>query len=269
MNCPLCGVSNERLAENCFICDTPLKSEVFVEKEEGGKKEKKADSSRRRSWKRFLIPLSVFFLFFVSWVLFGDLFFTPPEVEISRQRFYDLSESHQRRKEKWGFQKDQILEAMKLHRSERNIGKRSLYFEGIPLEILFAFFEDNLDWMSERFEKTTIFPTENLDSPSFILSRKENLIWPFQTVISLEIDLDMEGGRVVPKFVRLRKGSKELFSSLAWEYFNKELQALRSFEMFSGGIKHLEFYKKKTNKKNSFLPVFLSWEYLHRPISSS
>ncbi|MFT4553458.1 MAG: hypothetical protein ACI9S8_002098 [Chlamydiales bacterium] len=265
MDCPLCGADNHDSAKVCYICDSAfVGNSVNLDEEiQVGNLETKP---REFTYKRVLTYLGLLLLIAIPWFLMGDLFQSPSGVVKSRQEFFVIKSSYEKDKDRWDFQKDQILEVMNLHRLDDDIGKEKLLFESIPLEIMMAYLIDDLE-ISKRFEDLVIFPAYALKQPKIILSKYESKIWPFQIPLSLEIEIYDDGDKLEAKFLRLQRGKREVPSALAWVYFGTELQALRSFTEFSGGLRGLKLYRKE-NVEDQSKPteLLLSWKYFHRSI---
>lgn len=253
--CSLCGSPNKAYAQICEICDTPLEESV---QEDQQQLSSTFLERKTRFYPRLSSRFTYFVLVFLPFLFFYDLLLTPSDVALSRQGYFSLKQSYERQAEKWDHQKDEILAAMREHRREGEMGKETLYFEAIPSEILMAFLQDQIEFSADL----AIFLSEKLEKPRVILSKQENLLWPIKSVVSLEIELDMQRGELQPKILRLRRGSRLLDKDLSWTYFAKELNGLRSFEMFYGGLRELRMYRKQ-KQSPSFM---LSWKYLHHSI---
>lgn len=265
MDCPLCGADNHDSAKVCYICDSAFVGNS-ISADEGIQVENLEKKAKRFNYKKVLTYLSILLLIAIPWLLMADLFQSPAWVVKSRTDFFSVKSSYEKNKDRWDFQKDQILEVMNLHRLDDDIGKEKLLFESIPLEIMMAYLIDDLE-LSKKFEDLAIFPARNLKQPKIILTKYESNIWPFQIPLSLEVEIYEDGDKVEAKFTRLQRGMREVPPTLAWVYFGTELQVLRNFSEFSGGLRALKLYQKEAKDKKEGSPgLLLSWKYFHRPI---
>lgn len=268
MICSLCGAENDFLNTKCVICDSPLSQDVSASV--SGSEErfsKKRVTLFQGRWKRIFTYVGLLLLIGVPWILMVDLFQEPEDVLESRKHFDQLRAKYEASKDKWDFQKDQILKAMKEHRQEEDIGKKRLIFEAIPLEILMSFLMEDLNFSATKYQGATVFPAASLNNPTMILSKYESYLGPFSIVLSLEIELFMDGEQIMAKLRRLRRGSRDVSPSLSWVYFGAELQALRAFETFSGGLSQVRLYQKDEKMTvQDDVEVLLSWHYFHRPL---
>jgi hypothetical protein len=268
MDCPLCGANNSNSATMCFICDSPLKGEFLssTHERENGEISSPKTNFRNMNYKKLSTYLVIFLLILIPCFLMLDLFQTPTSITQSRQGFVTVMSNYEKNQERWNHQKDQILEVMNLHRLEEDIGKEKLLFDAIPMEILMAFLVDDLE-ISAKFSDLAIYPSKNLSDARLFLTKYESKIWPFQILLSLEVGFTIEEGKVVTQFHHLRRGKREVSPTLAWVYFGPELQALRSFSEFSGGVQRIKLYQKENEQKvQTPSNIYLSWEYFHRSI---
>lgn len=268
MDCPLCGAENDAFLEKCVICDSLLGEKAKLQHASIQKDIEIEGWLGRVYWRRLLSCFALLLLVVVPYLFFFDLFQTPEEIIRSRQNFIKFQESYRKERDRWDFQKEQILSAMREHRLKEDLGKDKLSFSAIPLEILFAFLEDDLGFSLPKFDGVCLYPLDDLTNPVMILSKYENVLWPLQVMLSMEIELKTGENRIEAKIRRLRRGAREISPSQSWEYFGAELQALRVLEMFSGGVSVTKFYREENSKEvGKSLPILLSWKYLHHGIA--
>ena len=273
MQCSLCGAENPNSAKRCGLCDSDLKSNDTHQVTETS-----TDSSHlildpvdltrpNIIWSRLAVLIFVLMIVAAPWYLMSDLFQVPTSIETSRDQFSSLRESYLKDPEGWNKQKNQILREMHRHRQDDEPTKGEAVFQDLPLEVLMAYLADDLNFMDKRFRHVCLYPAAETPAARVIISKYEPGFWPFKILVSLEVELETVGKRVVPRFHRLRRGNREVAQGLAWVYFATELQSLRELESFAGGIRLFQLRAQEREEGVADQPDYrLSWHYLHRAI---
>ena len=269
MDCPLCAASNEDSAVVCYLCGSNLKKSLQEEvltsdDKKSGFKIRKLNIYGRRP----IIFAILFVVAIITWFQLSPFLSKPHDVLTSRESFQKLKEKYYANEDTWDQQKDQILNTMIGHRAVSPIYKETISFENIPLEVVMAFLFQDLDFSSPQFSSTTFYLSPDLSTPTVIISKYDTFVWPLKSLLSLELKFDVNNKKLHVDFSKLRSGTKEISSDLAWAYFTPELQALRYFEMFLGGITDVSFSHNEEPEENisQASPITISWDYMHQPI---
>lgn len=238
MRCPLCKSQVPKNTQRCPICDTDLTTQnneyTVVDT---------IDASRTRfsAYKIFLV-LTVVTLLVTPWLLMGDLFRVPPEVDVSREKFEVLTTRYQQSQTHWHAAKQQLLENMQNRSPEGRLDLGSQAYDNVPLEVFMAFLREDLQFSKDRFRDVTVFPIPDTKNTVFLITKYEKGVWPLKIVLSLEVQLINKGNRLSVEFRRLRRGSREISRDFAWVYFAPELKLLRQLEVLAGGVSNVHVY---------------------------
>jgi hypothetical protein len=277
MECPLCGSDNDPAQKKCYICDSLLHADavetsqdedlLFV-KEEGV-------VARGRSASMGVIVAFIFIFSCVSVGVFfseRDVFSEPSYVLNTREECSSVIASYYEQQEMWLQQKQQILSAMHRHRSTEDSSKEATSFDTIPLEVIVAYLDDDLDFGQFLNEGTSLFFLKNLSSPTVIMSKYEG-VWPLRTLVSLEVVLSQKDGAFSAECTKLRRGFRDLDIDSAWEHFGDELYSLRDLNAIWGGVHDFRMYKNSPDQvfsasSHAGISLFMSWKYLQHSIKS-
>lgn len=221
------------------------------------------DGSRSSlSWKRLSLTFFLLFLAAAPWYWVSDYMALPPEVALSRQHFQSMRHNFEGEWDHWTQQKTQLLRSMEAPLATLNPLKEPLHFQGVPLEVIQAYLEQELQITQERFPSFAWYPGEDVENPSVILSKEEKHLFPLKVMLSLEVAFVNQGEETHTQLCRLRRGKQEISPSLAWMYFGTELQALRSMTPLFAGVSQLRLSPSplsQEQKGESALEV--AWHY--------
>lgn len=263
MECPLCGAHIPDGSLRCQLCDTlitPQKNDhsyVVIDT---------VDITRPKFCRRKLtIAALALLLLFLPWLLMADLFVVPPDVKASRRSFDKVVKSYSQDRSLWHEHKEQVLLSMEPKSLEEQIAREKLSFDEVPLETVVAFFEDNLSFTKGQLDHVKFFPASDLHSATFLISKYQKGVWPMRIMLSLEVRLSFDDGRLQVLFQRLRRGKRDVSPKMAWIYFGPELEAFRKLESALSGIINPRVYSIITDDTASASPLRLGWQYSSQP----
>jgi len=261
MECPLCGAHIPEGNLRCQLCDTlvtPQKPKGHDEYVLIGT----VDVTKPRLCRRKLTIAAVALsLLFIPWLLMADLFVVPHDVKVSRRSFDKIVNSYNEDKSQWHEHKEQVLLSMQPKKLEEQISREKLSFDEVPLETVVAFFEDNLAFTEKYFNHVKFFPSKDLRSTTFLISKNQKGVWRLNIMLSLEVRLSFDDGKLQVLFQRLRRGKRDVSPKLAWIYFGPELEAFRKLEGALGGIINPRVYSVVTEETASASPLRLGSQY--------
>ncbi len=271
MDCPICGAANSPSQTLCELCDSELvpfgsEDEDFEIDEVNGtlSDTQKIPSASTKKIAIFACTLLIL-LFTTTFFLISDMLTVPDEVKVSREEFFSLKHSYSLEKGLWKDKKNQILRVMSLYGNDDGVTDDVVLFEGVALEVLLAFLDDDLDLL-KRYPNLAVYPQFYSESSSLYLSKPESNNWlPFPVLLSLKVNLIFENEALHIEFAELKKGSELLPTSLARVFFSQELQVLRRLEQYGRGVKALQWRKSSSQEGVANVDTStVSWKYRNK-----
>ncbi len=263
MRCHICGTKHPFHAPYCTLCGVELLEEPVCTKAQNSEPlhqhiENVDISQRHINPKKLAVLVVILLLLIIPGVMMFPVFRTPEDVLLSRQQFSELLSHYSADSTSYDHRAQEIVAAMMEQRSLMSIYQDPLSFRHVPLEALLSFFINDL-YIGVNTYPYVAFSLSSQDAHTIILSKYHLPYWfPFSSIISLELSLDLTTGTPSIEFTSLRKGKKILPTTAAWRYFDNELKALRYLETFVGGITSLEISPHHRSDE-----ITLSWEYDH------
>lgn len=274
MDCPLCGAQNELTAKQCYLCSTALTTQK--EQENSNQDTVKIASPTIQveqvdlttstfSKKKVLIALSLALLLITPWIFMADLLANPWPTVLSRHLYDQALSDLKKDEKKWTQQKEDILQEMRNHRINQEIGQEALSFQQLPLSIWTAFISQDLGFGKGDLKESKLFLNpEDPSNHSFLLSKYEDSTGPLSILLSLSIQLENnQDGTQSIRFITLKRGKRTISNTLAWDYFQNELNALRKVESYTGGIQGFNLSRSPTHKLEDTHDIQISWVYSH------
>lgn len=202
---------------------------------------------RAPRWKRQLILWGILAtLLAVPCLFMADLFYTPREVVLSRRSFEALRRSYYAKPASWGEKKEAICSWI----DQRKAGENLSWEEGpIPMEVFMAYLVERLELSPSALQDVALFPGEDPERKRLILSKHEKGFTPIPIILSLEMEVEMVEGQLAPRFISLKRGSREVPTALAWVYFGPELQLLGCLKPIAEEVKRIQAADHTNPKK--------------------
>ena len=192
---------------------------------------------KQLDFKKLSIVLVISLLFLIHWAITSELFQAPPDVQESRMLFLAAKEHYESKRHYWDTKLLNFHQS--LQREEKYLDDYELLHkiqEATP-EIWIAYLINNVGLDIERLNNVTIFLKKSnvneftLPSLSLVISKYEHSIWPFQILLSLELEISLHAHLINAEIVRLRRGAQDLALGLAWAYFGTELEPLKKVQL--------------------------------------
>lgn len=271
-HCPLCGAKNPDTNAACYLCDSLLKEEIHLAKTESGEKYVYLDtvdaSTFKIHWRKFATVLAVLLVIALPWLLMAPLLEVPADVENTRTSYDSTLSNYFNSRDTWDQRKDQLLQTMHQYQANPDLTKSPMAVGDLPIEVFFAYLNDNLDFFRRINSDLAIYPIlKKGERPRITFSKYQTGLWPLKVLLSVDVELITEGSKVTPKVIRFRRGAEETPVNLAWSYFAPELQVFRQLESIQSGIVDFSMHEKSADvvEGSSSSPVFFSLKYLPMP----
>jgi hypothetical protein len=270
VHCPLCGAKNPDSSTACSLCDSLLTEQNQQDQSGEGEKYLFLDtvdaSSFQLHWRKFALFVAVVIMVALPWVLMAPLFDVPDDVEFTRSAYDSALSNYFKSRDSWDQRKDQLLQTMQQHKANPDLTKPPLVLGDLPLEVLFAYFNDDLDFFRRINSDLAIYPViKKGEGPRISLSKYQSGLWPMRIILSVDLEFVSEGSKVTPRVIRFRRGSQEASANLAWSYFAPELQVFKQLESMQSGMVDLSMHEKNgdlSDLSSSASHVFFSLKYL-------
>lgn len=203
------------------------------EKEEGSKGKLFFLNFPLFQWKVFFFFLFCGIAVAAHWIFTSELFNVPRDVFQSRKHFFSAKDHYENNKEYWDAKQNHFIRAV---RQEMDLGGDDnvwYHLQGISSEILISFLVRELGVNPKLIGQVAIAPQKGSSSFKVILSKYEQVLWPLQIMLSLEMEFKIKSGHFSIEFTRLRRGSQDISLGLSWAYFGPELEPLKKLELFT------------------------------------
>jgi hypothetical protein len=177
-------------------------------------------------WKSFLIFTGVSLALILQWFFTSDIFNIPEDVAQSQHYFQKAKEGYLANRNYWDAKEQHFIDYIRYELEQSNDQELLERLQETPGEILISYVTQRLPAGLQRLEHVSLFLREG--SPcSLIVSKYETGIWPLKIMLSLELEVKIQGRRLSLVPSRLRRGSQDLALGLAWAYFGPELDTIR------------------------------------------
>lgn len=179
-------------------------------------------------WKSFFLfcAISSLIIFYIT--SSSDVFQVPPEVQQAYSNFKQALQQYEANPLYWDVKQRHVIDEIKqdIQRTGR-INDTIYLLQEMSGELLISYLLKELKIPQERLKTIAIFPKTDGTGLSFLISKLEQGVWPLDVILSLELEVIIEQGKVQLLFQRLRRGSQELATGLTWAYFGSDLDWLR------------------------------------------
>jgi len=182
--------------------------------------------------KAFFLFLGCVIGIIVHWKFTAEIFVIPSDVAHARAEFFAAKEQYEKSSHYWDIKQQHLVQMIQQETVRDKKKEKLAQCHDISTELLVSFLIQKLEVNPKRLEQLTLYPKKALSNFSLILSKYEYHIWPFAVILSLDIEVKVQDGRVIIEFTRLRRGSQELSISLAWAYFGSEFECLNKLGLF-------------------------------------
>ena len=179
-------------------------------------------------WQSVLFVLGTLIAMGLVWASSSSWFDIPEDVQkdraiyaLARQQYID--DPHY-----WYCQWAQVDYTIRQMLSQGREQDLPMTLMQITPQTFMAFLVNRGNAKIEHLQDVATVPRLSGSSFMISISKPEPNAWPFTIMLSVEINMMFESKGPVLKVTRLRKGSQELPPSLAWLYFNVELERLKS-----------------------------------------
>lgn len=180
-------------------------------------------------WKSFLIFTGISLALILQWFFTSEIFNIPKDVLESRQRFLKAKEGYIVNRKYWDAKQQHFIDYTRTELQQSNEQELLLRLQETPGEILISYLIQRLPSGMQRLDHISIFPRDGTPS-SIIVSKYETGIWPLKIMLSLELEIKIQGRKLSLSPARLRRGSQDLALGLCWAYFGPELDNIRQLE---------------------------------------
>ena len=184
-------------------------------------------------WKAFISFLIVAFLLIFAWSSTSDLFEVPSDVIHSYKTYQDAKRHYFQNSVYWDSKREHFELLLRENLMASNEDHITLLLETVTPEILISFLVSKLRFSPERLNTISIMQKESAPNFTLIFSKPEQAIWPLRIIVSLETEISVAKDGVSLLFTRLRRGSEDMATGLAWAYFGSDLEVLKSLPVIS------------------------------------
>ncbi|MGR3951778.1 MAG: hypothetical protein QRY74_02520 [Chlamydia sp.] len=192
-----------------------------------------AESENRFHWKNFFISFMLLILFLFAWSSTSDLFKIPPDISRIYRHYKEAKQRYFQNSSYWDSKREQFEELLRENLKSIESQHAELLLETLTPEILISYLVSNLKFTAERLDQVCIQPKESEPALTIVISKPEYAVWPLKIIVSLEIEVKIGEKGVSFLFTRLRRGSEEMPTGLAWAYFGADLETLRALPITS------------------------------------
>jgi hypothetical protein len=236
------------------LFNEPLQELDAISKEFDSRKGELPPEGISRIWQLPIFQKQFFFLIlgctlgiFIQWFLTSELFDVPVDVSHSRQEYILAKTHYEKNRDYWDTKQNNLMESIKLDLNQQESKKILEQLNEASSEIFISFLVQNLNFYKERLNEIAVFPKKSASSFSIILSKYEKSFWPIKIMLSLELEIKVQGNAFAIEFVRLRRGARDVSLGLAWTYFWPELEPLQELKLLS----HPIFYLPRNSAKST------------------
>ncbi len=182
-------------------------------------------------WKTFLAFVLISTIVFMQWYLSSELFKLPQDVMASRESYFHTKHRFEKTRSYWDIKARQFTDIISTELRYTDLEKILSTPKDTSFELWMALAMEKFCHVFERDESLAIFFRQGKIPGSLILSKYDSEIWPMRILLSMEIDVKVQGNLVIVSVKRLRRGAEDIAPGLCWAYFGKELETLRNFKI--------------------------------------
>ncbi len=184
-------------------------------------------------WKAFLVFTMIAGLIIALWSSSSDIFEVPSDVTTAYKNYQDAKRHYYQNSVYWDSKREHFERAIIDDLHDHGGHNVPMLLETLTPEMIISFLARNLKLSPERLSFTSIMSKENSSSFTLILSKFEQAVWPLKIIVSLEAEVSITSEGVCLYFTRLRRGSEDLATGLAWAYFGSDLEMLKPLPVVS------------------------------------
>ncbi len=184
-------------------------------------------------WKAFFAFLIAACLLILAWSSTSDLFEVPPDVTVAYKSYQEAKRRYFQNSVYWDSKREHFEHLVQEDFMTTEGQHVSLLLETLTPEIFISYLVSKLKISTDRLNTISIMPKESASTFTLIISKTEQAIWPLKIIISLEAEVSVSAQGVSLLFTRLRRGSEDLATGLAWAYFGSDLEALKPLPVIS------------------------------------
>lgn len=178
-------------------------------------------------WKSFFlfcISLAIIILYTVSTT---DMFTIPRETTECYQEFKMAKQRYDANPLYWDLKQRNLVDEIKVDIGKTGGKNAPLLLQDASPEMFISFLTKELKLPADRLNSIAITPKPSHSSLQLLVSKLDQGVWPFEIILTLEIELTLQGGKPHLLFTRLRRGKEDLATGLTWAYFGSDLEWLR------------------------------------------
>lgn len=179
-------------------------------------------------WKTVLFVVGTLIAMGLVWISSSSLFDIPPDVRKDRALYSIARQQYVDDPHYWYCQWAQHEYTIRQMLKEGREQDITTILMQITPQAFMAFLINHANARIEHLKTVATVPKVSGSSFMISISKPEPNSWPFTIMLSMELRVNFEPEGPALKVARLRKGSQELPPSLAWLYFNIELERLKA-----------------------------------------
>ncbi len=177
-----------------------------------------------RSFFLFCISLGIIILYTVST---SDMFNIPKETKQSYVEFKMAMQRYDANPLYWDLKQRNLVDEIKVDITKTGGKNAPLILQDASPEMLISFLTKELKFPYERLSSIAVTPKPSHSSLQLLVSKLDQGVWPFEIILTLEIEFSLVHGKPQLLFTRLRRGKEDLATGLTWAYFGSDLEWLR------------------------------------------
>ncbi len=184
-------------------------------------------------WKSFFLFCTFLSVAVVYALSTSDIFTVPKEVQESYAHFKVSMQRYESNPLYWDLKQRNLVDEVKRDIDKTGGRHADIILQDATGEMIISYLTKELHFPLERLKTIAITPKATSSSLSFVISKIDHGVWPLEIILSLEVEMTINNGKVHLLFARLRRGSQDLATGLTWAYFGPNLEWLRRLNLAS------------------------------------